>query len=413
MAQSLKIGIVGGSIAGCSAAILLMRAGHEVTVFERSKGQLQGRGGGIGTPIATLQALIEEDMLDADFPHLVATEMPFNGRTAVDDRFGRNAWTLPISLATFHWGTLWKNLRKRVPNDVYHDGIRIIQVEMTANQTVRLKTQASETHEFDLVLFADGYRSLGRSLMFPDAKLNYRGYALWRGLLPEMELNEDAHLGTTLPRLSYKSMSGHMVIYFVPGFDDATEISQRLYNWAAYISIPTDELSQFLKDRFGEQRTGSLPPGTIRLDEETRLKELMWDNLPVHYANIVSKTQHTYAQLIYTVDLPAYAKGRMCLIGDAGIVVQPFTESGVFKGTNNARELVNALAQYETVDEALAQWSAEQTNASKRILTLGNQMEEAFIWNPLDFATASSEQTKTWWSNSVAFPENFTYEDVD
>ena len=44
MSKSLKVGIVGGSIAGCSAAILMSRAGHDVTVFERSRGVLQGRG---------------------------------------------------------------------------------------------------------------------------------------------------------------------------------------------------------------------------------------------------------------------------------------------------------------------------------------------------------------------------------
>ena len=88
MAKALKVGIVGGSIAGCSAAILMSRAGHDVTVFEYSRGALQGRGGGIGTPMATFKSLIEEDIIDADFPYLQATEMPFSGRTSADDRLG-------------------------------------------------------------------------------------------------------------------------------------------------------------------------------------------------------------------------------------------------------------------------------------------------------------------------------------
>ena len=66
MTKAQKVGIVGGSIAGSSAAILMSRAGHDVTVFERSRGALQGRGGGIGTPMATFKSLIEEDILDAD-----------------------------------------------------------------------------------------------------------------------------------------------------------------------------------------------------------------------------------------------------------------------------------------------------------------------------------------------------------
>lgn len=413
MSKSLKVGIVGGSIAGCSAAILMSRAGHDVTVFERSRGVLQGRGGGIATPTVTFKSLIEEDIIDDDFPHTMATEMPFNGRTSPDDRLGHVAWSLPIDLACFHWGSLWNNLRQRVPDQNYLSGQNITQAKMQEKETVILQCEDGRKHSFDLVLFADGYRSLGRSLQFPDVELSYRGYVLWRGLLPESRMDDSRSLGTTLPRLSYRDLSGHMVIYFVPGFDGSIKEGDRLYNWAAYIPVADEELPEFMIDRQGVRRTGSLPPGAIRIEEEKRLKQLMRDNLPGYYADIVSKTEHTYAQLIYTVDLPAYARDRICLIGDAGIVVQPFTGSGIFKGFNNARDLVAALEEYENVDDSLAQWSQAQTEGSKRILALGQQMEQAFIWNPLDFATADAETTAAWWKSSVTFPENFTYEDRD
>ena len=413
MVHMLKIGIVGGSIAGCSAAILLRRAGHDVTIFERSKGQLQGRGGGIVTPTTTLDQLIEEDIIDANFPYLTATEMPFNGRTSKHDFLGRTAWAVPISLAGFHWSALWQNLRKRVPDNIYHEGVRIHHAEMTDKQMVRLETHEQEIYEFDLVLFADGYRSLGRSLLFPDTKLNYRGYVLWRGLLPEIEINEDDYLGTNLARLSYTSINGQMIVYFVPGFNGGTEAPLRLYNWEAYVTVTADELPHFLKDRFGEQHTGALPPGSMRPAEETRLKQLMWDNLPIHYADIVSKTQSTHAQPIYTSSLPAYAKDRMALIGDAGIVAQPLTGSGVFKGLYNVRDLVANLAEYNTLDEALDQWSVEQTRLGQQILDFGELMEDAFIWNPLNFATANTQETIEWWASSVTFPKDFSFADVD
>lgn len=261
------------------------------------------------------------------------------------------------------------------------------------------------------MLFADGYRSLGRSLLFPEAALKYRGYVLWRGLLPEGWMGDGHLLGTTLPRLSYPDLSGHMVIYFVPGHDGSTREEERLYNWAAYIPVTDDELPEFLVDRDGNRRTGSLPPGTIRLDEETRLKQLMSDNLPVYFGEIVSRTEHTYAQPIYTVDIPQYARDRICLIGDAGTVVQPFTGSGIFKGFHNAKELVSALEENENIDDALMLWSKAQAEGSKRILALGEQMEEAFIWKPHDFSTADADSTASWWKSSVTFPENFTYED--
>jgi hypothetical protein len=37
-------------------------------------------------------------------------------------------------------------------------------------------------------------------------------------------------------------------------------------------------------------------------------------------------------------------------------------------------------------------------------------MEQAFIWEALDFAHADEETTASWWKASVTFPEDFSYE---
>ena len=47
-----RVAVIGGSIAGCAAAIALSRAGCDVTVYERSLGDLADRGFGIGLPLA-------------------------------------------------------------------------------------------------------------------------------------------------------------------------------------------------------------------------------------------------------------------------------------------------------------------------------------------------------------------------
>jgi len=36
-------------------------------------------------------------------------------------------------------------------------------------------------------------------------------------------------------------------------------------------------------------------------------------------------------------------------------------------------------------------------------------MEQAFIWNSLDLATADAAATESWWKQAVTFPEEFTY----
>lgn len=406
----LNIGIVGGSIAGCSAAILLSRAGHHVEVYERSRSDLVGRGGGIGTPGPVLDALMEQDVIDADFPHLTGTSMPMTIRTPQQQRLGYTPWQMPINLKTFHWSALWNNLRKRVPDENYHRGHEVVDVQCPAPQSVILLFADGASAEFDLVLFADGYQSFGRRRLFPEAELDYRGYMLWRGLLPESKIDDSSPIGSHVPRLSYTNHQGNFVGYLVPNQDGSTAEGSRIYNWAAYIAIAEEDLPNFMVDRHGVTHAGSIPPGKMRPEEENRLKQLMQDNLPTYYGDLIARTQNTYVQLIYTARLPAYHQGRICVIGDAGIVTPPFTGSGVFKGYNNVRDLLNALSSQDTLENALERWDREQTRIGNRLLALGDQMEEAFIWNSLDLTTADSETTAAWWKEAVTFPEEFTYQ---
>ena len=408
--KKLNIGIVGGSIAGCSAAILLGRAGHKISVFERSKGGLVGRGGGIGTPGPVLEALIDQDIIDSDFPHLSASAMPFIISTPEHNQLGYQPWQIPLNLKAFHWAALWNNLRKRVPNENYHRGHEVINALTDDPKSVTLQFRNGTEANFDLVLFADGYQSLGRKLLFPTIKLNYRGYMLWRGLLPEKEHYDSSPLGSTVPRLSYTGLPGNLVLYFVPNHTGSKAEGERIFNWAAYIPISEADLPAFMVDRDGKNHAGTIPPGKMRLAEENRLKNLMQANLPTYYADIIAKTKDTYVQLIYTVSLPSYHQGRICLIGDAGVVAQPFTGSGVFKGYNNIKDLLQALNSHESIDIALQYWGNEQVRIGYRLLALGEQMEQAFIWNSLDLVTADAITTETWWKEAVTFPEEFTYE---
>lgn len=408
--NKLNVGIVGGSIAGCSAAILLCREGHQVQVYERSHSELVGRGGGIGTSGAVFESLIEENVIDADIPHLSCSAMPFIIRTPGEERFGYSPWQMPIDFKVFHWGALWNNLRKRVPDEIYHQGHEVVNAKSNGTEAATLQFKDGSDIDFDLVLFADGYQSLGRQLLFPESKLNYRGYMLWRGLLPEKEMADIDPLGSNLPRFSYPNLPGNFVVYFVPAQDGNMQEGNRLFNWAAYIPISEAEVAKIMIDREGVAHSGSLPPGRMKPEDQDLLKHLMYNNLPTYYGELVSKTQNTYVQLIYTARLPAYHYGRIGLIGDAGMVVQPFTASGIFKGHSNVKDLLHALNSHGTVEDGLQHWGQEQVRIGNRLLALGEQEEQAFIWNTLNLATADAASTAAWWKSAVTFPEEFSFE---
>ena len=64
----MKVGIIGGSIAGCAAAALLHRAGHDVTIFERSESGLVSRGAGTLMVTTSWQDVTARGILDGTVP---------------------------------------------------------------------------------------------------------------------------------------------------------------------------------------------------------------------------------------------------------------------------------------------------------------------------------------------------------
>lgn len=405
----MDVGIVGGSIAGCAAAVELIRGGHRVTVFERSTGTLRGRGAGIGTPTGTLETLVERDLVDADMPRFVVSSHPLGGRTTAEESLGRTALTLPLDMALCNWGDLYRQLRRRVPDDSYWSGSTAAGILPGHGDRPVLRLDDGGEHPADLILFADGYRSLGRRILFPGSRPAYRGYVLWRGVLEERELADGGPLESALHRLHYKGLAGNAVFYFVPGQGGSVDRGQRWVNWACYVPVSPAELADFLIDREGRRHETSIPPGLMRPTEEKRLKELMTRHLPPYFGDIVARSRNTFAQPIYTVTVPAYAVDRCALLGDAGSVAPPFTGSGVFKATANAIDLVAALGKHAATEEALAAWSQAQTATGKRLAVLGEQMEQAFVWAAPDLSEMDEGAARSWWEKAVTFPDGFTY----
>src|ERR1700722_3168950 len=173
--QGLKVGIVGGSIAGCTVAIELLRAGCDVTLFERTGDELKDRGAGIGIPASILEILIERDLVDADTSYFAGHGFKRMWRTPEQHRYGYLAWDQPADLALLNWGMLYRNLRKRVPDSVYAAQHRVVALRAESHDRVDALLADGTARTFDLVVCADGYTSLGRRKLFPETAIEYAG----------------------------------------------------------------------------------------------------------------------------------------------------------------------------------------------------------------------------------------------
>jgi 2-polyprenyl-6-methoxyphenol hydroxylase-like FAD-dependent oxidoreductase len=79
-----RLGSVGGSVAGCVTTGELIRIGCDVTVFERSKGNLEDRRAGIALSLSLTQKLKERGLIDSDMAPIPLFKRPFIVRSDSD-----------------------------------------------------------------------------------------------------------------------------------------------------------------------------------------------------------------------------------------------------------------------------------------------------------------------------------------
>jgi len=214
LTDGLNVAIVGGSITACATATLLSRADAVVSVFERSSGNLEDRGVGLAMKISTLEALAERDLIDAEMPYVPVWRRTF---ARAHDGPSPNGtpwqvyWEQPVAFHANHWGVLFRSLRQRVPDEIYHRGHEVTGFEEQPNGSIDLQFANQPARNFDLVIFADGYESVGRRILHPDCAIEANRYFLWRGMIDEWVLPMAERYADTITYFGYEY--GHGFVY--------------------------------------------------------------------------------------------------------------------------------------------------------------------------------------------------------
>jgi 2-polyprenyl-6-methoxyphenol hydroxylase-like FAD-dependent oxidoreductase len=373
---------------------LLHRAGHDVTVFERSESGLVSRGAGILMPTAAWQDMTAHGLIDGTVPACRAGYSRFVTRAPGT---GQQRWLgdVQMSFMLFNWAHLYQRLRRRVPDDLYRSDAAVERIETTPHGTT-LHLLPGGSLDFDLVVCADGYRSLGRGLIDPGAVLDYRGMVLWRGLLPERDIRADALDGCDLLRPAYQG--GHGVVYYIPGAGQSTERGERLLMWGYYLQVPESTLASVLVDDQERQQSGSVPFGKVHPEVRAALESRLAGLLPPLLFELVQQSGNSSIQAIYSVVPRSYARDRLCLVGDAGTVFPPFAGSGVLRAVTNATSLTDALAGAPAVDDALRRWSEAQLQIAAQVIPNAEGIERMAVFGMPDLAAMPATATNDWMS---------------
>ena len=254
---TLEVGVVGGSLGGLTAACLLRDAGHDVTVFERSRRELEERGAGIGFLGATYRYLVERGGVDlADIS--VATD-----HIRYLDRHGSTAVDLGHRYLFSSWNTVYRNMLECFDRDRYLLAHELVDFDQSTDGVVARFANGA-AFEGDLLVAADGIGSMVRARLQPQARTDYAGYVAWRGMVPESSLPDDvvALFGDAVTYYVYAN--SHILIYPIPSVAGEVAAGRRLLNFVWYRNyLPGGDLEDLLTDRSGAVRELSVPPGAV------------------------------------------------------------------------------------------------------------------------------------------------------
>jgi 2-polyprenyl-6-methoxyphenol hydroxylase-like FAD-dependent oxidoreductase len=398
-----RIAVVGGSIAGCAAAVGLRRAGCDVTVYERSRGTLQDRGAGIGLPVPLRDELVSAGYLDGSMPSCWASERLWMARDG-EARTGRLLWRQPITVALNNWGVLWRTLRAQVPDERYREGAVITGLESDGDgATVTLRDGRPE--RFDVIVGADGYRSTVRGLVDRAARPAYAGYFAWRGNVDEARLPGLGPLESNDTFVTVCFPGGHGLFFLMPGFDGRTDPGHRRVNWVIYSSAQTGT---------GFEDATSLPPGSVTEGLATVLDDLIGEKFPPYWADVVRLTEARLrsVQPIYDVAAATYVAGRVVLIGDAGTVTRPHTASGATKALQDALALERACTAHDLWDDALAAYDGQRCPAGNQLVELGRRIGHAQVEATPDWTSMTGDDFEAWTHAILAGQRLYFYANV-
>ena len=342
--------IIGDSLGGLFAGLLLRQAGWDVTVFERSTGDLAGRGVGIGTHVELFAVMRRLGITIDESVGVAATS-----RICLD-REGAVIARLPHDKILSSWALLYRALRRHLPEACYRPGMELVDVTQDADRVTAVFADGTAA-KGDLLIGADGLHSAVRARAFAAAEPNYAGYVAWRGVIDEPAAPPVA--SELLESYGFFLPPREMVLsYLQPGADDGHRPGRRRLNWLWYHPVSQEELLALCTDATGRQHGMSIPPPLIRPEVIAAFRAEARALLPPQFIALIEATATPFFQPIFDLDSPRIVAGRVALLGDAAFVARPHVGAGVTKAALNAAWLADALAASDTINVGLAAYEA-------------------------------------------------------
>jgi len=357
--KQYRILIAGAGLGGLAAASCLMKAGHRVEIHEQAP-QLGEVGAGIQISANAMHVLRDlglERAIRAVGVSPGAYVFRLHDTGEVIQRF-----SLSEEHERMH-GAPYTQLHRADLHDLLADRARKFDphvVRLNHKVTDFIETADGVTLHFadggsaegDILIGADGVKSVVRGQLFGDVPATYTGDVAWRVVVPTDRLPKNL-----LEQVMsvFMGPEGHVVCYYLRG--------GVLLNWVGIVE--TDDIS-----------------------EESWTVKLPWQRLKDHYRgwhpaihaviDAADKDQCYQWSLFNRPPIRDWSSKRVTLLGDAAHPTLPYLAQGAAMAIEDGAVLTRALGMTDDIAEALQIYQRNRVDRTARIVLQSSANRELF-----------------------------------
>jgi len=347
--EKIRFAIIGGGVAGLTAAIGLRKLGHEAIVYERAK-ELKGIGAGFGLAANAMQAfeylglregvekighfLHSYNILDEKGRILVAPDTK-----EISNNYSQKNFAI-------HRGDLHQFLIHQLPQESIRLGKEATTLEKDANK-VRVFFSNGETVEAAALIIADGVKSTLRQFLIPASTPRYAGYTCWRAIIDNSKINLQSSTETwgAAGRFGMTPLVGDKIYWYAC-------INSRP-NHITYSKYRIDDLQQHFAHYHAP-----IP----QILAETQDKQLIWNDI------------------VDIKPLTSIAYGRVLLIGDAGHATTPNLGQGACQAIEDVAVMVDELTRTEDIVKAFKHINKRRIQRTRYITNTSWRIGKVAQW---------------------------------
>ncbi len=355
-----QITIIGGGIAGLTAAIALNKAGIKTSIFEAAP-SIKAVGAGLALGANAMLAFKKLEMIDevVKCGRVLPSFSIFDEKGKLVTRTDNKALSNKYGIDNFtiHRAALHQLLFSKIDSQSVYLNKRAVDVAQKED-TIIVKFQDGSMHETNYLIVADGIHSSIRKKILPDIEPRYAGYTCWRAVIDNSHLNilESSETWGTNGRFGIVPLADKKIYWFACVNAKQNDGALKYYK--------TKELLNIFKNFHA-------PISAIL--KETKDEDILWNDI------------------VDLQPIKQYAYNNILLIGDAAHATTPNLGQGACQAIEDAVILADEMGKTEYYKQAFEVFEKRRLKRTHTIintsLAIGKvaQLENSYLTSIRNF----------------------------